>query len=131
MQLLKVEMILRFYISQIYMDHAICFLFETMTYKSSQTLLYPYIQPDIMGRNNQIIEIKNQEETFKQALFLMDLNDYDYIHDDLVFWYEDNVKRLSAQYVLQSIQANYLIQQFLYRVQKQYFLDMTIIITYL
>lgn len=107
------------------------FLFETMTYKSSQTLLYPYIQPDIMGRNNQIIEIKNQEETFKQALFLIDSNDYDYIHDDLVFWYEDNVKRLSAQYVLQSIQANYLIQQFLYRVQKQYFVDMTIIITYL
>lgn len=61
----------------------------------------------------------------------MDSNDYDYIHDDLVFWYEDNVKRLSAQYVLQSIPANYLIQQFLYRVQKQYFVDMTIKITYL
>lgn len=81
-------------------------LFQKLSYKSSQTLLYPYIQPSITGRNNQVIEIKNQNGSLNQALFLMDsndytgmkVNDYDYIHDDQVNWYEDNIKRLSLEY---------------------------------
>lgn len=51
-------------------------LFQKLSYKSSQTLLYPYLQPPITGRNNQVIEIKNQDGSLSQALFLMDSNDY-------------------------------------------------------
>lgn len=80
-------------------------LFKSISYKNSQNLLYPYIQPDITGRNNQIIEIRNIDGTLNQALFLLDsnaytgegINSYDYIHDDQVEWYERNVIRLKKQ----------------------------------
>lgn len=80
-------------------------LLKSVSYKTSQTLLYPYIQPDITGRNNQIIEIRNADGTLNQALFLLDsndytgegLNDYDYIHDDEVEWYENNIEKLNNQ----------------------------------
>lgn len=63
-------------------------------YKTSGNLLYPYRQPNITGRNNQVIEIKNSDGTLNIALFLIDsntytgvgINVYDYIHDDQVDW---------------------------------------------
>lgn len=78
-------------------------LLKSVSYKSSQNLLYPYIQPDITGRNNQIIEIRNGDGKLNQALFLLDsnaytgegINDYDYIHDDEVEWYEKNIEALN------------------------------------
>lgn len=81
-------------------------LFQSMSYKTSQTLLYPYVQPDIMGRNNQIIKIENMDGSLNQALFLLDSNDYinggineyDYIHDDQVKWYRENVEALQQDY---------------------------------
>lgn len=80
-------------------------LFKSVSYKSSHNLLYPYIQPDITGRNNQIIEIRNSDGSLNQALFLIDsnaytgnvINEYDYIHDDQVEWYEKNISRLNEQ----------------------------------
>lgn len=82
-------------------------LMKSLSYKSSGNLLYPYIQPDIYGRSNQMIEIRNADGSLKQAVFLIDSNDYiegaesineyDYIHDDQVEWYKKNVQRLSEE----------------------------------
>ncbi len=80
-------------------------LYKSLSYKTSGNLLYPYVQPKITGRNNQLIEIRNPDGTLNQALFLIDsnaytgegLNAYDYIHDDQVDWYEREVERLSAE----------------------------------
>lgn len=81
-------------------------IFVDRAYKTSKTLLYPYIQPEITGRNNQIIKIKNEDGTLRQALFILDsndyigngLNEYDYIHDDQVEWYAKNIKELQENY---------------------------------
>ncbi|MDD6269753.1 MAG: metallophosphoesterase family protein [Oscillospiraceae bacterium] len=77
-------------------------LFKTLSYKTSENLLYPYIQPNITGRSNQLIEIRNEDNSLIQAIFLMDsndytgegFNDYDYIHDDQVEWYRQQVEFL-------------------------------------
>ncbi len=68
-------------------------------------LLYADVQPDIYGRSNQLIEIRNADGSLNQALFLLDsndyatstLNDYDCIHPDQVEWYRDSVEKLSAR----------------------------------
>jgi len=53
-----------------------------------------------------MIEIRRQDGELMQALFLLDsndyipegkLNEYDYIHEDQVAWYEKQVKRLSKK----------------------------------
>jgi hypothetical protein len=80
-------------------------LYKSLSFKTSGTLLYPYVQPDIKGRNNQLIELRNADGTLNTALFLIDsnaytgngLNEYDYIHDDQVEWYANEVKRLNAE----------------------------------
>lgn len=81
-------------------------LLKSLSYRTSKNLLYPYIQSDIYGRSNQLIEIRNNDGTLMQALFLLDsndyipggsLNEYDYIHDDQVNWYQKQVERLSKQ----------------------------------
>ncbi|MDE7327531.1 MAG: metallophosphoesterase family protein [Lachnospiraceae bacterium] len=80
-------------------------LYQSLSYKTSGTLLYPYVQPDISGRNNQLIEIRNRDGSLMQALFLIDsntytgegLNVYDYIHDDQVDWYAEEVVRLNRE----------------------------------
>ncbi|WP_296877107.1 metallophosphoesterase family protein [Thomasclavelia sp.] len=81
-------------------------LLKSLSYRTSKNLLYPYIQSDIYGRSNQLIEIRNSDGTLMQALFLLDsndyipggsLNEYDYIHDDQVDWYQKQVERLSKQ----------------------------------
>ncbi|OUM62868.1 hypothetical protein PIROE2DRAFT_10729 [Piromyces sp. E2] len=83
-------------------------LYKSLSWKTSKNLLYPYIQPEldgekIWGRNNQLIEVRNSDGTLNQALFLIDSNDYmgsgfskyDYIHDDQVEWYKNEVLRLN------------------------------------
>ncbi len=80
-------------------------LYKSLSYRTSGNLLYPYVQPEITGRNNQLIEIRNPDGTLNQALFLIDsnaytgegLNAYDYIHDDQVEWYEKEVERLNQE----------------------------------
>ena len=80
-------------------------VYKALSYKTSGTLLYPYVQPEITGRSNQVIEVRNADGSLNTALFLIDsnsytgagLNDYDYIHDDQVEWYESEVKRLNAE----------------------------------
>ena len=80
-------------------------LYRSLSYETSKNLLYPYTQPEAWGRNNQLIEVRNSDGTLCQALFLIDsnaytgegLNKYDYIHDDQVNWYKDNVLRLNAE----------------------------------
>ncbi len=67
-------------------------IYKELSYKTSGKLLYPYVQPDITGRNNQLIELKNSDGTLNTGLFLIDsnaytgegINVYDYIHDDQV-----------------------------------------------
>ncbi|MCI8575517.1 MAG: hypothetical protein HFI09_03515, partial [Bacilli bacterium] len=80
-------------------------LYQNLSYKTSKNLLYPYKQPEITGRNNQLIEIRNQNGLLNQALFLIDsnaytgegLNKYDYIHDDQVAWYQNQVLELNQK----------------------------------
>ncbi len=80
-------------------------LYKALSYKTSKNLLYPYIEPNITGRNNQLIELRNKDNTLNQALFLIDsnaytgegLNKYDYIHDDQVEWYKENILRLEKE----------------------------------
>jgi len=80
-------------------------LYQSLSWDTSKNLLYPYTQPDVWGRNNQLIEIRNSDGTLNQALFLIDsnaytgegLNKYDFIHDDQVDWYRSNVLRLTAE----------------------------------
>lgn len=85
-------------------------LYKSLSYKTSKNLLYPYIQPkvdgkQIWGRNNQLIEVRNSDRTLNQALFLIDsnaytgegLNKYDYIHDDQVEWYKNEIERLNKE----------------------------------
>ena len=57
-----------------------------------------------MGRNNQLIELRNADGTLNQAIFLIDsnaytggFNKYDYIHDDQVEWYKNEVIRLNLE----------------------------------
>lgn len=81
-------------------------LLRRMSYQSTQSLLYPQIQPDITGRSNQLILIENRAGELQQALFVLDSNsymgrgfsNYDYIHDDQVQWYEDTLLSLNEKY---------------------------------
>ncbi len=80
-------------------------LYQSLSFKSSGNLLYPYVQPDITGRSNQLIKIENTDGSIRQALFLIDsndytgtgINDYDFIHDDQVDWYAEQVRELSRE----------------------------------
>lgn len=80
-------------------------VYKSLSYKTSGNLLYPYIQPDIMGRNNQLIEIRNTDGSLNTALFMIDsnaytgegINVYDYIHDDQVDWYKKEIERLNKE----------------------------------
>lgn len=80
-------------------------VYKSLSYKTSGTLLYPYIQPDITGRNNQLIELRNTDGRLNTGLFLIDsnaytgegINAYDYIHDDQVNWYAGEIKRMNAE----------------------------------
>lgn len=90
-------------------------LMKSISFKTSKNLLYPYIQPDIYGRSNQLIEIHSSDGALMQALFFIDSNDYipssntineyDYIHDDQVDWYKRTVENLSQRegYVVPSM----------------------------
>ena len=80
-------------------------LYQSLSWNTSHTLLYPYVQPEVSGRSNQLIEIRNADGSLNQALFLLDSNDYtgegfnkyDFIHDDQVEWYREQVLRLNAE----------------------------------
>lgn len=80
-------------------------VYKSLSYKTSGNLLYPYVQPDIMGRNNQLIEIRNEDGSLNTGLFMIDsnaytgegLNVYDYIHDDQVDWYAEEVKKMNEE----------------------------------
>ena len=80
-------------------------VYKSLSYKTSGNLLYPYTQPDVMGRNNQLIEIRNADDTLNTGLFMIDsnaytgegINVYDYIHDDQVDWYAGEVERMNAE----------------------------------
>lgn len=84
---------------------AIDTLYQSLSFKSSGNLLYPYVQPEISGRSNQMILLKNPDGSLRQALFLLDsndytgagVNDYDFIHDDQVAWYQSQVEQLNAE----------------------------------
>jgi len=80
-------------------------VYMSLSYKNSGTLLYPYVQPNVTGRNNQVIEVLNADGSLNTALFLIDsnaytgegINVYDYIHDDQVDWYAAQVERLNER----------------------------------
>ena len=80
-------------------------LYKKLSWKTSKTLLYPYVQPDITGRNNQLIELRNSDGSMNNALFLIDsnaytgkgFNKYDFIHDDQVEWYKEQVLRIKNE----------------------------------
>ena len=51
-------------------------LYRSLSYKTSKNLLYPYVQPGVTGRNNQLIEVRNPDGSLNTALFLVDSNAY-------------------------------------------------------
>ena len=80
-------------------------VYKSLSFKTSGVLLYPYVQPEITGRNNQLIELRNADGSLNTALFLLDsnaytgegINVYDYIHDDQVDWYASQVEHLNTE----------------------------------
>lgn len=80
-------------------------VYKSLSYKTSGNLLYPYIQPDITGRNNQLIELRNSDGSLNTGLFMIDsnaytgegINVYDYIHDEQVDWYADEIRRMNDE----------------------------------
>lgn len=80
-------------------------VFMSLSFKTSGTLLYPYVQPEVTGRNNQLIELRNADGSLNTGLFLIDsnaytgegINVYDFIHDDQVDWYAAEVERMNAE----------------------------------
>ena len=74
-------------------------LFRQFDYQRTGTLLYTAEQPEITGRSNQLIRLNNADGTLNQILYLIDsnsytgrgINDYDYIHEDQVKWYQDTL----------------------------------------
>ncbi len=80
-------------------------VYKSLSFKTSGNLLFPYVQPNITGRNNQLIEVRNRDDSLLTALFLIDsnaylgggLSSYDYIRDDQVEWYAGEVRRLQAE----------------------------------
>ena len=81
-------------------------VFDKFSFRKTHSLLYPETQPPITGRSNQMILLKNGDGSIRQALFLMDsndyrsnaINDYDYIHDDQVDWYKESLLSLESEY---------------------------------
>ena len=49
-------------------------VYKSLSFKTSGNLLYPYTQPDVMGRNNQLIEIRNSDGTLNTWLFIPHLS---------------------------------------------------------
>ena len=43
-------------------------VYKSLSFKTSGNLLYPYTQPDVMGRNNQLIEIRNTFMTISTTI---------------------------------------------------------------
>ena len=80
-------------------------VYKSLSFKTSGNLLYPYKQPDVTGRNNQLIELRNADGSLNTGLFMIDsnaytgegINVYDYIHDDQVDWYAGEVRRMEAE----------------------------------
>ena len=80
-------------------------VFMSLSFKTSGTLLYPYVQPEVTGRNNQLIELRNADGSLNTGLFLIDsnaytgegINVYDFIHDDQVDWYTAEVERMNTE----------------------------------
>lgn len=80
-------------------------MLSKFSYERTGTLLYTSNQPNITGRNNQVINIEDTSGKVIQTLFLLDSNsyasknftDYDYIHDDQVEWYKQTVEQLSKE----------------------------------
>lgn len=75
------------------------------TFDRGGKLLFSQIQPDIDGRYNNLIEIRNSDGTLNQALFLLDSNDYfpqtqgsyDCIHSNQIEWYRQTVLELNKR----------------------------------
>jgi len=80
-------------------------VFDQFSFSKTNSLLYPETQPAISGRSNQMILLNNPDGSIRQALFLIDsndyrtnaINDYDYIHDDQVEWYRENLLSLKEK----------------------------------
>lgn len=77
-------------------------LFKQFDYNHTRTLLYADVQPDVYGRANQMILLKNKDDSINQVFYLIDsnsytgkgINDYDYIHEDQVKWYADSIMNI-------------------------------------
>ena len=75
-------------------------------YASCPHCLFKGTAPDITGDSNYLVKLRNEDGTLNQLLVFIDSNAYakkgffsgfDYIHDDQVRWYEEQVRRVSAE----------------------------------
>lgn len=77
-------------------------MFTRFSFENTGNLLYNTHQPDITGRSNQLIRIKDTNGNLNQILYLLDsnsyvtgmLSDYDYIRDDQVNWYKETLTHI-------------------------------------
>lgn len=75
------------------------------TFDHGGHLLFSQVHPDIYGRYNNLIEVRNADESLNEALFLLDSNDYasldptdyDSIHADQIDWYRRTVEELNER----------------------------------
>ena len=80
-------------------------LFRELAILSPDLLLYPQCPTDSSGRSDRLLEIVNEDGGLRMALFLLDsggcadgdLLSYDYVRDDQVERYRQEVMRLSAR----------------------------------
>ncbi len=80
-------------------------ILDYYTFDLGGCLLFSRIQPDVYGRYNNLIEVRNADGSLNQALFLLDsndyasnkINDYDCIHSDQIEWYKSTVEELNAR----------------------------------
>ncbi len=81
-------------------------LFRSIIQDENNSLLYAEHQPDIYGRYNSYLELRNQDGSLNRLLFLIDSNDYkkgtlvkeyDSVHSDQMLWYHWTVMQYAEQ----------------------------------
>lgn len=82
-------------------------IYRYFTQEPEYCMLYADRRPEIYGRYNQYIKVRNSDGSLNHLLFLIDSNDYvketgqtseyDSVHADQVQWYEDTIDQVSAE----------------------------------
>lgn len=82
-------------------------IYRYFTQEPEYCMLYADKRPEVYGRYNQCIKVRNSDGSLNHLLFLIDSNDYvkdagqtreyDSVHADQVQWYEHTIDQVSAE----------------------------------